>query len=126
MCQERNILVNVVDEPEQCSFYFPSLMKRGDLVAGICSGGKSPVLSKQVKNILEQEIPEFYGQLNDNLGQVRSYVRENLHTEAQRKQCYEAMIHQSREEKRVPSPLEMREIAATYIPEDCLRETDYD
>jgi siroheme synthase-like protein len=109
-CHEKNILVNVVDEPELCSFYFPSLLKRGDLVAGVCSGGKSPVLSSQVRKTLEQEVPEFYAPLNDTLGALRPWMKEHVHTEAQRKQCYQRMIQRSKQEKRTLSLEEMKEI----------------
>jgi siroheme synthase-like protein len=109
-CHEKNILVNVVDEPELCSFYFPSLLKRGDLVAGVCSGGKSPVLSSQVRKTLEQEVPEFYAPLNDTLGALRPWMKEHVHTEAQRKQCYQRMIQKSKQEKRTLSLEEMKEI----------------
>jgi siroheme synthase-like protein len=109
-CQEKNILVNVVDEPEQCSFYFPSLLKRGDFVVGVCSGGKSPVLSSHVRKAMEREVPEFYGQLNDNLGVLRPWVKEHLHTEVQRKQYYETIIQESRKTQRALSLDEMKEI----------------
>ena len=30
-CERRNILVNAVDDPPYCDYYFPSIVKRGDL-----------------------------------------------------------------------------------------------
>ena len=46
ICRRKNILVNVADDRDKCSFYFPSLIKKGELVAGICSGGNSPALAR--------------------------------------------------------------------------------
>ena len=42
LCRERGILVNVVDDKEECSFLFPALVKRGELSVGISTGGASP------------------------------------------------------------------------------------
>ena len=34
LCRERGIPVNIVDDRENCTFFFPALVKRGDFVAG--------------------------------------------------------------------------------------------
>src|SRR3990172_11961296 len=43
---KRKILINVVDSPELCDFIMPSLIRRGDLLITISTGGKAPALSK--------------------------------------------------------------------------------
>ena len=48
-CRQEKILVNVVDDKEKCSFYFPSLVKQKDIVAGFSSGGNSPALIKELR-----------------------------------------------------------------------------
>lgn len=58
LCEQRGILCNSVDSPEYCNFLFPSLIVRGDLVVGICTGGKAPALSKRLREVLERAIPE--------------------------------------------------------------------
>ena len=35
LCDRRNILVNVVDRPDLCSFYAPSILRRGPLMLAI-------------------------------------------------------------------------------------------
>ena len=42
LCRERGLPVNVVDEPADCSFIFPALLRRGALSAGITTGGVQP------------------------------------------------------------------------------------
>lgn len=109
-CQQERILVNVVDDKEKCSFYFPSLVKQGDIVAGFSSGGNSPALIKELRQELQGQIPEYLGQLNERLGQIRPQVKAAFATEQQRKQYYHLVIHKSREEDRALSLEEMTEL----------------
>ena len=45
--------VNVVDDPEKCSFIVPSLMVQGDLKIAVSTGGSSPIVARQVRAELE-------------------------------------------------------------------------
>ena len=54
MCNARGIPVNVVDMPELCSFYFPSLVTRGDLTVAVSTGGKSPGGAAWLRRHLEK------------------------------------------------------------------------
>jgi len=96
-----------VDDKEKCSFYFPSLVKRKNIVAGFSSGGNSPALIKELRRQLQEQIPDYYGALNENLGQIRPMVRKAFRTEAERKQFYQSVIHRSEKLNRA---LEISEI----------------
>lgn len=50
--------VNVVDDPEKCSFIVPAIMERGDLKIGVSTGGSSPIVARQVRS----ELQSLYGQ----------------------------------------------------------------
>lgn len=45
--------VNVVDDPEKCSFIVPSIMEQGDLKIAVSTGGSSPIVARQVRAELE-------------------------------------------------------------------------
>ncbi|MDR0867340.1 MAG: bifunctional precorrin-2 dehydrogenase/sirohydrochlorin ferrochelatase [Planctomycetota bacterium] len=47
------ILVNVADAPELCDFYFPALVRRGNLVAGISTAGDAPAFAAQIRRELD-------------------------------------------------------------------------
>ncbi len=49
--------VNVVDDPEKCSFIVPSLLEQGDLSIAVSTGGASPIVARQIRVQLE----ELYG-----------------------------------------------------------------
>ena len=50
--------VNVVDDPEKCTFIVPSIMERGDLKIAVSTGGSSPIVAQQVR----AELQSLYGQ----------------------------------------------------------------
>jgi len=70
--QKLKIPVNVVDEPKLCSFILPSIIKRGDVVIAISSSGKSPLLSKILKESLDAVIPAELARYAAFVGAVRN------------------------------------------------------
>ncbi|HEY3297741.1 MAG TPA: bifunctional precorrin-2 dehydrogenase/sirohydrochlorin ferrochelatase, partial [Armatimonadota bacterium] len=38
--QVRGVLVNVVDDPELCTFFMPAIVRRGELVIGVSTSGR--------------------------------------------------------------------------------------
>lgn len=114
-CQNRGILVNAVDQKELCSFYFPSLVKKEDLVVGISSGGNSPGLAKKIRKKVEAEIPDYYAPINRQLGSVREQVLENISTESARKKCFEEIIALGEREKRELTQVELENIFKKFF-----------
>ncbi|MDH5478104.1 MAG: bifunctional precorrin-2 dehydrogenase/sirohydrochlorin ferrochelatase [Nitrospinota bacterium] len=56
----RNIPVNVVDQPQLCSFFVPSVVRRGGLHIAISTSGSSPAIAKRVRKKLENDFgPEW-------------------------------------------------------------------
>ena len=69
--QERGVFCNSVDEPERCDFYYPAVVRRGDLQIAISTAGKSPALAQRLRKELEVQFDASYiGWLNW-LGKVR-------------------------------------------------------
>lgn len=78
LCRERDVLVNAVDDKEQCTFLFPALVKRGDLTVGISTAGASPSAAAWVKHRAAAAVPEDFGGLLEYLGSLRPAVRERV------------------------------------------------
>ncbi len=66
------ILVNVADTPELCDFYLGSIVQKGNLKIAISTNGKSPTISKRVKELLNQTFPDEIDELLQNMQQVRN------------------------------------------------------
>ena len=65
--------VNSVDDPANCSFIVPSIMKKGDLAIAVSTGGSSPLMAR----LIRQEIEEIYGEeMEAYLGLLRGWRQE--------------------------------------------------
>jgi len=69
--QRRNILCNAVDDPENCDFYFPAVVRRGHLQIAISTGGQSPALAQRLRRELEEQFTPDYADWLEELGENR-------------------------------------------------------
>src|SRR6185369_13114976 len=69
--QKRNILCNSVDDPVNCDFYYPAVVRRGDLQIAISTAGKSPALAQKLRKDLEAQYGPEYAGFVDDLGKRR-------------------------------------------------------
>jgi|SRR5450755_53185 precorrin-2 dehydrogenase/sirohydrochlorin ferrochelatase len=72
--RQRNILCNVVDDPEYCDFYYPAVVRRGDLQLAISTNGQSPALAQRIRRELEIQFGPEYGEWLEELGRKRQQL----------------------------------------------------
>ncbi|WP_024789261.1 uroporphyrinogen-III C-methyltransferase [Lebetimonas sp. JH292] len=60
LLENKNFLLNVVDKPEFCDFYFGSIAKKGDLEVCVSSNGKSPRLTQVIRDRIERILPDSF------------------------------------------------------------------
>lgn len=85
-CMAKHIPVNVVDDREKCSFFFPALVREGNLTVGISTDGKSPIAASWVRKEISRILPDRIGNVIDLMGQVRPCVMKLDAEEAVRKE----------------------------------------
>lgn len=90
---KRNMPVNVVDQPELCTFIFPSIVDRSPVVVAVSSGGTSPVLARLLRARLETFIPSGYGLLAAMLGRYRAQVKRRFSSITQRMRFWESVLN---------------------------------
>ncbi|MCX8131192.1 MAG: bifunctional precorrin-2 dehydrogenase/sirohydrochlorin ferrochelatase [Clostridia bacterium] len=89
----RGIFVNVADSPEKCTFIFPSVVKRDELVIGICTSGNYPLLSKSVREKLDNMLPRnLDGRVNGILGEYRRKALDKMKNEEKRQEFLKKML----------------------------------
>lgn len=69
--RSRGALVNVMDDIPNCDWSAPSIVRRGDLVLAIATGGASPALAKKLRLQLESEFGEGWSEILTILRAVR-------------------------------------------------------
>jgi len=69
--QSRKVLCNVVDDPEHCDFYYPAVVRRGQLQIAISTAGESPALAQKLRRELEIQFGPEYETWVEQLGRVR-------------------------------------------------------
>ena len=89
---ERNIPVNVVDNPKLCSFIFPAIIDRSPIVAAVSSGGAAPVLARLLRAKIESMIPSGFGRLAHLAETFRNSVKEKITVPAQRRIFWEQVL----------------------------------
>lgn len=75
--EERRVWVNSADDPANCSFTLMSVIRRGDLVVSVGTGGRSPALAAHLRRRLEEEIGPEYETLLDLLADAREGLRSS-------------------------------------------------
>lgn len=101
--QRRGALCNVVDVPDLCDFYYPSVVRRGDLQIAVSTAGNSPSLAQKIRQQLEKQFGPAYADWVAELGETRKLILasdldkerklELLHSLASREAVEAALAH---------------------------------
>ncbi len=93
----RGVLCNAVDDPPFCDFYFPSIVRRGELQVAISTAGESPALAQRLRKEINAALPLDLGEWLLELGRLRREVtavepigeprKQLLHELAEREVC---------------------------------------
>jgi precorrin-2 dehydrogenase/sirohydrochlorin ferrochelatase len=91
------VLCNAVDDPPFCDYYFPSVVRRGELQIAISTAGESPALAQRLRKEINAQLPPDTGEWLMELGRLRREVTAAepvgeerkllLHELAQREVC---------------------------------------
>lgn len=84
LCEEKHILVNVVDDKEKCGFLFPSLIREGKLSIGISTEGASPRVATAFRTRLSADIPERMEEILDYLEKIRPFAKVAIEDDKKR------------------------------------------
>ena len=86
------ILVNAADEAESGDFVVPAVLRRGEFIISLATGGASPAFVAEVRRELENRFgPEYAGYV-ELLGQMRDYIKETQPSEAKRRAAHSRLL----------------------------------
>ena len=91
--QEKGILVNAVDQPLDCTFIVPSILKRGDLLIAVSTSGKSPAMAKKIREDLESLYGSEYEPFLVLLGKLREEILRKGFSQAENRTLFDRVIN---------------------------------
>lgn len=92
LCKSKDILCNVVDSSEECTFIVPSTFERGLLTIAISTSGVSPTLAASIRQELEMAYGEEYGSFLELLASLRPHILENFSSPIVRQRIFDRLI----------------------------------
>ena len=78
LCREKNIPVNAVDDPENCDFIFPAIIKKGRLTVSVSTNGASPIYAAMLKKQINDSLPEYIDIILEKMAALRKIVPERF------------------------------------------------
>ncbi len=90
--QAAGIPVNVVDQPELCSYITPAIVDRDPLTIAISSGGAAPVLARLLRGRIETWVPPAYGRLAALAERFKAETRRRIPDTLRRRRLLERIF----------------------------------
>jgi uroporphyrin-III C-methyltransferase/precorrin-2 dehydrogenase/sirohydrochlorin ferrochelatase len=88
----RHIPLNVVDVPEECDFYTPSIIDRAPLTIAISSEGDTPVLARLIRARIEATLSPQIGAVARLAGSMRARVAALLPRGEAHRRYFEELV----------------------------------
>ena len=92
LCRRRGLPVNCADEPGWCDFFVPAVLRRRSLTVAVSTGGKSPLLARQLRDAIAQFVTAHHGELLEILGEQRTRIKQAVPDAARRRRIFEALL----------------------------------
>lgn len=87
-----NILTNVVDQPELCTYITPAIIDRSPMLIALSSSGSSPILVRMLREQIEKTLPQGYGKLADFSYKFRDHVKARVKGLRNRRSFWESIL----------------------------------
>jgi precorrin-2 dehydrogenase/sirohydrochlorin ferrochelatase len=91
--KEKGLLVNAVDQPSDCNFILPSILRRGDLLVAVSTSGKSPALAKKVREALEERFGDEYGSFLVLMGRLREEILSQGLSQEENRRIFHELVN---------------------------------
>lgn len=91
--RQRGLWVNVADRPDDSDFILPATLRRGDLTIAVGTGGASPSLAQEIRDLLDHQFDDAFGRWVTLLAELRPLILERIADIEQRRMLFERLSH---------------------------------
>ena len=91
-CRRERVWLNAVDDPENCDFYVPALLRHGPVSVAVSTDGNSPVLAAYLRDMIAAQVTEEYGTLAKLFGEVRNEINASGRSMEEKKAFYRDLM----------------------------------
>ena len=95
LARESKVLVCVIDMPEICDFYSPAVFQKGSIRVGICTDGRSPIISKVLKERFSAEVTEIDSLSLEVQYHARELAKKKINDSTVRRDTLYQILHDS-------------------------------
>ena len=88
----KKIPINIVDKPDLCTVFFPSIIQRGNMTIAVGSDGTAPFFTRAVRKELDELIPRNYEKKILLAGEFRKFALKNVDSEEKRRILFARFI----------------------------------
>ncbi|MCF6092672.1 bifunctional precorrin-2 dehydrogenase/sirohydrochlorin ferrochelatase [Microaerobacter geothermalis] len=86
-------LLNIVDQPELCTFFFPAVMKQGPLQVAVSTGGTSPALARKIRRELAEIFGGEYEAFLNRLSLLRKQLMKEINNPEKRNEILTRLVN---------------------------------
>jgi siroheme synthase-like protein len=76
--RRRGAFVSVADDPDLCTLFMPAVLRRGDLLIAVSTGGTCPGLARQLRDSLARTFGPEYASLVRIAASIRGRLRRTV------------------------------------------------
>lgn len=102
--RERSVLCNSVDDPPNCDFYFPAVVRRGPLQVAVSTSGESPALAQRIRREIEDSLVSSLGDWVEEIGERRREILAEVPPSGHRKRLLHRLAHSEPRVTSEPEP----------------------
>ena len=118
LCTERGILVNSVDDADNCGFIFPSLVRKENITVGISTSGTAPAFAKYLRRRIEELLGERTVDTAELIAAVRPRMKSELSCEAMRIKFADELTERCMQGDELPGEDEINKLFERIISDE--------
>lgn len=92
VCRAKGIPVNAVDDPANCTFHFPAVVRKGPIAVAVSSGGTCPVAAQLVRDRAAGLLSDGFVAEVERLGSQRAALKAAYPDPFERRKAYEESL----------------------------------